>query len=61
MSTKQYIQEYKVEGRHGPVFFFKHSSKTAYQHAKEYQKKNGGVLYRLSTKPKPFPRWEVVR
>lgn len=44
--------------------FFKHSGKTAKQHADEYVERNKKLfpmqLFRHTTKPKPFPRWELI-
>jgi len=45
------------------VFFISHSFKTARQHAKKYMERNKEnfpmAYYRLSNKPKPFPKWEL--
>jgi len=58
-------QEFKIniEGL-GDVFFFEHSFKPAEEHARDFIARNKGkhhmALYRLSNKPKPFPKWELI-
>ena len=59
------IQEYRIVCDNGDeTFFFKYNFKTAYQHAKAYIDRNkskiGMKLYIQSTKPRPFPRWELI-
>ena len=60
-----FIQEIKITSKLGEVFFFEHSLKSARQHADDYVKRNTGrfpmKVYSLSSKPAPFPKWELVK
>lgn len=56
-------QEYKINHGEFDTFFFAHSFKSALYYAKEYMNRNAGQsmkLYKLSNKPKPFPKWELM-
>ena len=59
------IQEFKITSPLGDTFFFEHSLKSARQHADDYVKRNTGKfpmkVYVLSSKPAPFPKWELVK
>jgi hypothetical protein len=57
-------QEYKVTTKLGDVFFFAHSMKTAYHHAKVYLDKHAegeAMLYRVNDNNIPAARWILVR
>lgn len=60
-------QEYKVVNLSNGFerFFFKHSSKSALFHAEAYLKRNADLfpmqLYAASNKPKPFPKWLLIK
>lgn len=59
-------QEYKITyGNNSTVFFFAHSLKSAKEHSEDFYNRNTEELdikmYVLSSKPRPFPRWEFVK
>ena len=45
------VQEYKVVWNNTNFFFFKHSFKSAREHAMTFINKNGGKLYRRNYTP----------
>lgn len=61
------LQEVKITNLNNEtdVFFFKHSFKTALQHAEDYIKRNKNkfpmIVYTRSYKPKPSPLWILYK
>lgn len=61
------LQEVKIVNQNNgsEVFFFKHSFKSAKQHAEEYCERNKGKfpmkVYTRTSKPLPAPLWEFYK